>query len=104
MDIEFHLQDGCSYDYLELFFLGAAEEQLTNTRRFCGINSASMLSSALGSSVELQTQTVIAHFHSDGTYTGRGFQFSYTLQGMTYLLHHVTGMNIILAEMIDTIK
>ena len=83
MDIEFHLQDGCSYDYLELFFLSAAGEQLMSTKKFCGIKSASMLNSALGSTAELQTQTVIAHFHSDETHTGSGFQFSYTLQGMT---------------------
>ena len=83
MDIEVNLRDGCSYDYLALFLLDAWGEQLTNTSYFCGINSASMLNSALGSSAELQTQAVIAHFHSDGTYTGKGFQLSYTLQGMT---------------------
>lgn len=84
MDIEFHSQDGCSYDYLELSFLDSWGERLTNTSsRFCGINSASMLNDALGSNAELQSQAVIAHFHSDGTYTGRGFQLSYTLQGMT---------------------
>lgn len=83
MDIEIPSQDGCSYDHLELFLLSAAGEQLTSTRRFCGIKSASMLNSALGSTAELQIQTVIAHFHSDSTHTGSGFQFSYTLQGMT---------------------
>ena len=83
MDIEVDLQDNCSYDYLELFLLDAWGEQLTNTSYFCGTNSASTLNSALGSSAELQTQVVIVHFHSDGTYAGKGFQLSYTLQGMT---------------------
>lgn len=82
MDIEVHSQDICKFDYLDLFLLDAWGEQLTNTSRFCGRNSASMLNSALGSSAELQTQAVIAHFHSDDTHTGEGFQLSYTLQGM----------------------
>lgn len=89
MDIEYHLQDGCSYDYLELLLLDAWGEKLTNTTRFCGMNSASALNSALGYSTELQTQAIVAHFHSDGTYSGKGFQLTYTLQGI--LQHIVIG-------------
>ena len=79
VDIEDKLN--CKYDYLDLFLLNSQGEQLADNSHLCGSLHASQLNSALSGNTELQTQAVVVHFHSDGTYIGTGFQLSYTLQG-----------------------
>lgn len=72
----------CKYDYLDIFLLDIHGELLVDNSHLCGSQSTAQLNSDLtGSGAELHAQIVVVHFHSDGTYTGRGFQLSYTLQG-----------------------
>lgn len=81
-DIDLEKADNCKFDYLDIFLLDAQGELLVDNSHLCGSQSSSQLNSGLtGTAAELQTQIVVIHFHSDGSYTGRGFQLSYTLQG-----------------------